>query len=77
MHPDVAPRPGAVVFTKRCVSAFAGSDLDLVPEPVGRIRSRESDGASSAVVSGGDGGAPARVFECGERPADRIRRTGR
>ena len=30
VHPDVAPEPGDVVVTKRRVSAFAGSDLDLV-----------------------------------------------
>ncbi|MFD7919971.1 cysteine hydrolase family protein [Streptomyces sp. NPDC059740] len=30
IHPDVAPRPGESVVTKKRVSAFAGSDLDLV-----------------------------------------------
>ncbi|WP_369386986.1 cysteine hydrolase family protein [Streptomyces sp. CG1] len=30
IHPGVAPRPGEAVVTKRCVSAFPGSDLDLV-----------------------------------------------
>ncbi|MEV0650590.1 isochorismatase family cysteine hydrolase [Phytomonospora sp. NPDC050363] len=30
IHPDVAPRPGDIVVTKRRVSAFAGSDLDVV-----------------------------------------------
>jgi nicotinamidase-related amidase len=30
VHPDVAPGAGDVVVTKRRVSAFAGSDLDLV-----------------------------------------------
>jgi nicotinamidase-related amidase len=30
IHDDVAPRPGEVVVTKRRVSAFAGSDLELV-----------------------------------------------
>jgi nicotinamidase-related amidase len=30
IHPGVAPEPGDVVVTKRRVSAFAGSDLDLV-----------------------------------------------
>ncbi|MGI8333179.1 cysteine hydrolase family protein [Actinomadura scrupuli] len=30
VHPDVAPEPGDVVVTKRRVSAFAGSDLDMV-----------------------------------------------
>jgi nicotinamidase-related amidase len=30
IHPDVAPLPGEVVVTKRRVSAFTGSDLDVV-----------------------------------------------
>ncbi|WP_328683370.1 cysteine hydrolase [Streptomyces sp. NBC_01261] len=30
VHPDVAPDPGDIVVTKRRVSAFAGSDLDMV-----------------------------------------------
>ncbi|SEF16995.1 cysteine hydrolase family protein [Streptomyces sp. Ag109_O5-10] len=30
VHPDVAPAPGEPVVTKRRVSAFAGSDLDMV-----------------------------------------------
>jgi nicotinamidase-related amidase len=30
VHPDVAPAAGDVVVTKKRVSAFAGSDLDLV-----------------------------------------------
>jgi nicotinamidase-related amidase len=30
IHPDVAPEPGDVIVTKRRVSAFAGSDLDMV-----------------------------------------------
>jgi nicotinamidase-related amidase len=30
IHPDVAPAPGDIVVTKRRVSAFAGSDLELV-----------------------------------------------
>ncbi|HEX6472089.1 MAG TPA: isochorismatase family cysteine hydrolase, partial [Streptosporangiaceae bacterium] len=30
IHPDIAPRPGDVVVTKRRVSAFTGSDLDVV-----------------------------------------------
>ncbi|MFG3043322.1 cysteine hydrolase family protein [Streptomyces sp. NPDC048241] len=30
IHPDVAPRPGESVVTKKRVSAFTGSDLDLV-----------------------------------------------
>jgi nicotinamidase-related amidase len=30
IHPEIAPEPGEVVVTKRRVSAFAGSDLDVV-----------------------------------------------
>lgn len=30
IHPDIAPSDGDIVVTKRRVSAFAGSDLDLV-----------------------------------------------
>jgi len=30
IHPDVAPEPGDIVVTKKRVSAFAGSDLELV-----------------------------------------------
>jgi len=30
IHPDVAPLPGDVVVTKKRVSAFTGSDLDVV-----------------------------------------------
>ena len=30
IHPAVAPEPGEVIVTKRRVSAFAGSDLDVV-----------------------------------------------
>ncbi|MEU5597596.1 isochorismatase family cysteine hydrolase [Streptomyces sp. NPDC020298] len=30
VHPGVAPEPGGIVVTKRRVSAFAGSDLDMV-----------------------------------------------
>ncbi|MFF7576030.1 cysteine hydrolase family protein [Streptomyces sp. NPDC008061] len=30
IHPDVAPRPGESIVTKKRVSAFVGSDLDLV-----------------------------------------------
>jgi nicotinamidase-related amidase len=37
IHPEVAPAPGDLVVTKRRVSGFAGSDLDLV------LRAREID----------------------------------
>jgi nicotinamidase-related amidase len=30
IHPAVAPQPGEVIVTKRRVSAFAGSDLDVI-----------------------------------------------
>ncbi|WP_406311310.1 cysteine hydrolase [Streptosporangium sp. NBC_01639] len=30
VHPEVAPEPGDILVTKRRVSAFAGSDLDMV-----------------------------------------------
>jgi nicotinamidase-related amidase len=43
IHPDVAPRPGDVVVTKRRGSAFSGSDLDLV------LRAR---GIDSLVLTG-------------------------
>jgi nicotinamidase-related amidase len=35
IHPKVAPEPGDVVVTKRRVSAFAGSDLDVVLRSLG------------------------------------------
>ncbi|QBJ93541.1 cysteine hydrolase [Streptomyces seoulensis] len=50
IHPDIAPRAGDVVVTKRRGSAFSGSDLDLV------LRARDIDSlvltgiATSAVV---------------------------
>ncbi|MEC4019792.1 cysteine hydrolase family protein [Streptomyces sp. H27-D2] len=43
IHPDVAPRQGDVVVTKRRASAFSGSDLDLV------LRARDVD---SLVLTG-------------------------
>jgi nicotinamidase-related amidase len=43
IHPAVAPQPGEVVATKRRVSAFAGSDLDVI------LRARDVD---SLVLSG-------------------------
>ncbi len=35
IHPAVAPQPGEVIVTKRRVSAFAGSDLDVVLRSAG------------------------------------------
>ncbi|MEU4505007.1 cysteine hydrolase [Streptomyces sp. NPDC024089] len=50
IHPDVAPRPGEVVVTKRRASAFSGSDLDVVLRAHG-INSLVLTGiATSAVV---------------------------
>lgn len=43
IHPDVAPRQGDIVVTKRRASAFSGSDLDLV------LRAR---GIDSLVLTG-------------------------
>ncbi|MET9533175.1 isochorismatase family cysteine hydrolase [Streptomyces sp. NPDC006649] len=43
IHPDVAPREGDIVVTKKRVSAFAGSDLDMV------LRARGTD---SLVLTG-------------------------
>jgi nicotinamidase-related amidase len=43
VHPAVDPQPGDIVVTKRRVSAFAGSDLDVV------LRSLEAD---SLVLTG-------------------------
>jgi nicotinamidase-related amidase len=43
IHPAVAPHPGDIVVTKKRVSGFAGSDLDIV------LRSLE---ASSLVLTG-------------------------
>lgn len=50
IHPDVAPLPGEVVVTKKRVSAFAGSDLDVVLR-AGEIRHLVLTGiATSGVV---------------------------
>lgn len=50
VHPAVAPQPGDVVVTKRRVSAFAGSDLDVVLR-AGGIESLVLSGiATSGVV---------------------------
>ena len=43
IHPEVAPRPGEPVLTKRRVSAFTGTDLDAV------LRARE---VTSIVLAG-------------------------
>ncbi|GAB2965486.1 cysteine hydrolase [Amycolatopsis acidiphila] len=50
IHPDVTPLPGEVVVTKRRVSAFAGSDLDVVLR-AGEVRELVLTGiATSGVV---------------------------
>ena len=50
IHPAVAPQPGDVVVTKKRVSAFAGSDLDVVLR-AGRTRQLVLAGiATSGVV---------------------------
>ncbi|MFD9903516.1 cysteine hydrolase family protein [Streptomyces sp. NPDC059063] len=50
IHPDVAPRPGDVVVTKRRASAFSGSDLDVVLRARGIERLVLTGIATSAVV---------------------------
>lgn len=50
IHPDVAPLPGDVVVTKKRVSAFAGSDLDMVLRGVGADHLVLSGIATSGVV---------------------------
>ena len=50
IHPDVAPEPGEAVVTKKRISAFAGSDLDVVLR-AGDIRNLVLAGiATSGVV---------------------------
>lgn len=50
IHPDVAPEPGDIVVTKRRVSAFAGSDLDMVLRAGGIDRLVLTGIATSGVV---------------------------
>ncbi|MFI5801462.1 cysteine hydrolase family protein [Streptomyces sp. NPDC051561] len=50
IHPEVAPRPGEVVVTKKRASAFSGSDLDLVLRARGIDRLVLAGIATSAVV---------------------------
>ena len=49
VHPEIAPQPGDIVVTKKRVSAFAGSDLDMVLR-AGDIDSAWSSPASPPVV---------------------------
>jgi nicotinamidase-related amidase len=50
VHPDVAPQPGDVVVTKRRVSAFTGSDLEVVLRSAGIDTLVLSGIATSGVV---------------------------
>ncbi len=50
VHPAVAPAPGEVTVTKRRVSAFAGSDLDVVLRAGGVTRLVLAGIATSGVV---------------------------
>ncbi|MGA4844400.1 cysteine hydrolase family protein [Streptomyces sp. G45] len=50
IHPEVAPRPGDVVVTKRRASAFSGSDLDVVLRARGIDHLVLTGIATSAVV---------------------------
>jgi nicotinamidase-related amidase len=50
IHPVVAPQPGDVVVTKRRVSAFTGSDLDVVLRSLGIERLVLTGIATSGVV---------------------------
>ncbi len=45
LHADMAPQPGEVVVTKRRVSAFSGSDLDVV------LRAKNIDGLILAGIA--------------------------
>jgi nicotinamidase-related amidase len=50
IHPDVAPRAGEIMITKRRVSAFSGSDLDVVARSLGVDALVLSGIATSGVV---------------------------
>jgi nicotinamidase-related amidase len=50
IHPEVAPEPGDILVTKRRVSAFAGSDLDLLLRAGGYDRLILTGIATSGVV---------------------------
>jgi nicotinamidase-related amidase len=50
VHPDVAPQPGDIVVTKKRVSAFAGSDLEMVLRSLGVDSLVLSGIATSGVV---------------------------
>lgn len=50
IHPAVAPQPGDVVVTKKRVSSFTGSDLDMVLRSRGVTRLVLAGLATSGVV---------------------------
>jgi nicotinamidase-related amidase len=50
IHPAVAPRPGDIMVTKKRVSAFAGSDLDMVLRAQGVTQLVLTGIATSGVV---------------------------
>lgn len=50
VHADVAPRPGDIVVVKKRVSAFAGSDLEVVLRSLGARRLVLAGIATSGVV---------------------------
>lgn len=50
VHPDIAPRAGDIVVTKKRVSAFTGSDLDVVLRSAGVERLVLTGIATSGVV---------------------------
>jgi nicotinamidase-related amidase len=50
VHPAIAPAPGEVIVTKRRVSAFAGSDLEVVLRAAGTTTLVLAGIATSGVV---------------------------
>jgi nicotinamidase-related amidase len=50
VHPDVAPLPGEIIVTKRRVSAFTGSDLEVVLRALGKQHLVLTGIATSGVV---------------------------
>lgn len=50
IHPDVEPRPDEVVITKKRISAFAGSDLEMVLRAGGHTHLVLAGVATSGVV---------------------------
>jgi len=50
VHPSIQPRPGDIIITKKRVSAFAGSDLEVVLRSFGITRLILTGIATSGVV---------------------------